>query len=34
MVVVLIFYIALFAWDYAGRDPASTMYFYDSAVGR
>jgi len=33
MLVLLVLYIALFIWDYVGRDPASTIYFWDSPVG-
>jgi len=33
MILILVLYVALFIYDYVGRDPASTMYFYDSAVG-
>jgi len=29
----LLAYIALFIWDNVGRDPASTIYFYDSVPG-
>jgi len=29
----LISYLSLFIWDNAGRDPASTIYFYDSVPG-
>lgn len=31
--ILLLAYLALFIWDYAGRDPASTLYFYESAPG-
>jgi len=30
---VLLSYLALFIWDNAGRDPASTLYFFDSIPG-
>jgi len=33
MLAMCVLYLALFIWDYVGRDPASTIYFYDSAVG-
>lgn len=33
MVVMIILYLSLFIWDFVGRDPASTIYFWDSAVG-
>jgi len=33
MSIVLLAYLGLFIWDNAGRDPASTVYFYDSYPG-
>jgi len=33
MALFLLAYLALFIWDNAGRDPASTLYFYDSIPG-
>jgi len=30
---LVIAYLALFIWDVVGRDPASTIYFYDSVPG-
>jgi len=33
MALLLLAYLALFIWDNAGRDPASTLYFYDSIPG-
>jgi hypothetical protein len=33
MCALLLSYLALFIWDNAGRDPASTLYFYESVPG-
>jgi len=33
ILAMFILYLALFIWDYVGRDPASVVYFFDSAVG-
>jgi len=33
ILIMFILYLALFIWDYVGRDPASTIYFFDSIVG-
>jgi len=33
MAFVMLSYLVLFIWDNAGRDPASTLYFYDSYPG-
>eukprot|EP01125_Pyxidicula_operculata_P022742 TRINITY_DN9544_c0_g1_i1.p1 TRINITY_DN9544_c0_g1~~TRINITY_DN9544_c0_g1_i1.p1 ORF type:complete len:443 (-),score=89.24 TRINITY_DN9544_c0_g1_i1:46-1335(-) len=33
MSIFVVSYLALFIWDNAGRDPASTNYFYDSYPG-
>lgn len=33
LALFILAYLALFIWDYAGRDPASTLYFYESWPG-
>eukprot|EP01121_Diplochlamys_sp_Union-15-3_P016403 TRINITY_DN5567_c0_g1_i1.p1 TRINITY_DN5567_c0_g1~~TRINITY_DN5567_c0_g1_i1.p1 ORF type:complete len:451 (-),score=44.13 TRINITY_DN5567_c0_g1_i1:20-1324(-) len=33
IVAFVLAYVALFIWDNVGRDPASTLYFYDSVPG-